>query len=102
MDITEWRNKIDDVDRQLVRLLNERAAMAQQIGRLKRETSLPIYEPDREAVIFRNIDRENRGPLRTSDLHHIFERIIDVMRSLQKNEAQASAAEGTISQKEQS
>lgn len=84
MTIAEWRQKIDAIDAQLVELLNQRAAMAQEIGRIKRASDLPIYEPDREKTIFNNIERANQGPLRTSDLYHIFERIIDVMRSLQK------------------
>ena len=63
MDIEGWRQKIDDVDRQLVRLINERAQCAQAIGRLKRDSAMPIYEPDREKIIFQNIARVNAGPL---------------------------------------
>ena len=48
MDISDWRKKIDELDRRLVELLNERAAAASAIGRLKRNTDLPVYEPDRE------------------------------------------------------
>ena len=47
MDIEDWRQKIDDVDRQLVRLINERARCAHEIGKLKRNSAMPIYEPDR-------------------------------------------------------
>src|SRR5512146_258712 len=63
MTIAELRIRIDDLDRQLVELLNERARAAQSIGRLKRHTSMPIYEPDRERTVFENIARHNRGPL---------------------------------------
>ena len=48
MDISDWRRKIDELDRKLAALLNERASAAIEIGRLKRNTKLPIYEPDRE------------------------------------------------------
>ena len=48
MDIAEWRKKIDELDRKMVELLNERAKAAQEIGRLKRSTAMPIYEPDRD------------------------------------------------------
>jgi len=48
MDIADWRKKIDELDGRLVELLNERARAAREIGRLKRKTSMPIYEPDRE------------------------------------------------------
>lgn len=86
MDIAEWRKKIDDLDRRLVELLNERARAAQEIGRLKKDTQIPIYEPERERTIFANVARENRGPLPETELKHIYERIIDVMRKLQKDE----------------
>ena len=48
MDIADWRKKIDELDRRLVELLSQRAQAAQEIGRLKRNTSLPVYEPERE------------------------------------------------------
>jgi chorismate mutase len=84
MDIADWRNKIDDLDRQLVDLLSQRARAAVEIGRLKRDTSLPIYEPERERVVFSNVQTMNPGPLPGKDLVRIFERIIDVMRNIQK------------------
>jgi chorismate mutase len=86
MDIADWRRKIDELDRRLVELLNERAQAAHEIGKLKRNTSLPIYEPERERTIFENVQRVNRGPLPESELHTVYERIIDVMRNIQKNE----------------
>ena len=84
MDIADWRKKIDELDRQLVDLISERARAAVAIGRLKRDTSLPIYEPERERVVFENVKQMNRGPLSGQDLVRIFERIIDVMRNIQK------------------
>jgi chorismate mutase len=84
MDIADWRRKIDDLDRRLVELLNERARAAQEIGKLKRNTKLPIYEPDREKIIFENVCKANQGPLPNSELRQVYERIIDVMRNIQK------------------
>ena len=86
MDIADWRRKIDELDRQLVRLINERARCADEIGKLKRNSSLPIYEPDRERIIFHNIQRENQGPLTEVQLRQIYERLVDVMRQIQKDE----------------
>jgi len=86
MDIQDWRKKIDELDRQIVTLISERAAAAQAIGKLKRVDSLPIYEPNREKVIFENVRKANPGPLPDIELTHIYERIIDVMRAMQKNE----------------
>ena len=91
MDIEDWRKKIDDVDRRLVALLSERARAAVAIGKLKRNTSMPIYEPDRERVVFENVQAANQGPLEGRDLVRIYERIIDVMRNIQKEEAVGGA-----------
>jgi chorismate mutase len=82
--IAEWRERIDDLDRQLVALLSERARCAEAIGNLKRSTELPIYEPNREKIIFANVRAANPGPLADAELQHIYERIIDVMRSIQQ------------------
>jgi chorismate mutase-like protein len=86
MDIGDWRQKIDELDRKLVDLLNERARAAREIGRLKRETSMPIYEPDRERVVLAQVQDVNRGPLEYRHLMQIYERILDVMRNIQKEE----------------
>ena len=97
MDIADWRHKIDELDRQIVHLLSERAVAAQAIGRLKNATDMPVYEPARESVIFENVRKANSGPLPDVELTHIYERIIDVMRSLQKNKfaSQQEQADGT-------
>src|SRR5512140_2321672 len=84
MDLADWRRKIDEVDRQLVELLNRRASFVLEIGKLKRELSLPVYEPKREDQIFENIRETNRGPLGDTALQHVFERLIDEMRSIQR------------------
>jgi chorismate mutase len=86
IEIADWRKKIDELDRRLVELLNERAQAAHEIGKLKRNTSMPIYEPEREKRIFENVQRANRGPLPDGELRTVYERIIDVMRNIQKNE----------------
>ena len=86
MTLDELRSQIDALDRQLVELLNERARAALQIGHLKVATSLPVYEPGREKVIYANVRAANKGPLPDIELTHIYERIIDVMRALQRDE----------------
>ncbi len=63
MDIEDWRKNIDELDREIVALISARAKAAQEIGKLKRSTSLPVYEPNRERVIFQNIHAANQGPL---------------------------------------
>lgn len=91
MDIESWRTKIDELDRKLVALLSERARAAVEIGKLKRNTNLPVYEPDREQAVLKNVQRANGGPLPGRDLVRIYERIMDVMRNIQKEEIVPSA-----------
>ena len=86
MTLEELRNRIDDLDRQLVDLLSERARAAQMVGQLKANSSLPVYEPGREKIVYANVRAANKGPLPDIELTHIYEQIIDVMRSLQRNE----------------
>jgi chorismate mutase len=96
MDIADWRTKIDELDRRLVDLLSQRAHAAHEIGKLKKTAGMPIYEPDRERSVFENVRRENRGPLPDRDLLRVYERIMDVMRQIQKEEiAPQSPADGS-------
>lgn len=96
MDIADWRLKIDEIDLQIVALLCDRAEAAKAIGQLKRSTDMPVYEPNRERLIYERIRAANKGPLPDIELVHIYERIIDVMRALQRNElaSQNSTATG--------
>jgi len=86
MDISDWRKKIDELDRRLVELLSQRAQAAHEIGRLKRAAGLPIYEPDREQNVFSNVASANAGPLPDRDLLRIYEQIMDIMRKIQVEE----------------
>jgi len=86
MEIVDWRKQIDEIDPKIVELLNQRATAAREIGRIKRNLDMPIREIDRERQVLRNISRSNRGPLADTDLHLIFERIIEIMRNIQKVE----------------
>jgi chorismate mutase-like protein len=85
MEISDWRRKIDELDEQIVRLINERAAAARAIGELKQGANLPVYEPQREKDVFEHVRRVNPGPLSEVEIVDIYERIIDVMRALQKH-----------------
>lgn len=82
--LEEYRLMIDEVDRRIVALLNERTAVVENIGRVKREAQLPVYEPKREDQVFANITSANHGPLTTQAVRGIFERIIDASRSIQR------------------
>jgi chorismate mutase len=82
--LEEYRVLIDDVDRRIVALLNERTEVVEQIGRVKRGSDLPIYEPKREDQVLANVAGCNGGPMTEDALRRIFERIIDEMRKIQR------------------
>ena len=86
LGISDWRKKIDALDEQIVQFINQRAQAAIAIGDLKHQNHLPVYEPKREQAVFEHVRRVNQGPLPDSEIQHIFERIMDVMRSLQRRE----------------
>jgi hypothetical protein len=79
------RERIDDVDRRIVALLNERATVVLEIGRIKGEAQMAVYEPKREELVFQNIAANNHGPLAQDAAKRIFERIIDEMRKIQRD-----------------
>jgi len=83
--LDDLRNDIDRVDEVLVRLLNERARVACEIGRLKKAQGVDIYQPEREKQVLehvRNIAVE--GPLGADAIARLFERIIDEARRLER------------------
>jgi chorismate mutase len=93
--IDELRGRIDVIDEQLVALLNTRAACAIEIGRLKRERGMRMYQPDRETAVVRHvraITTNLGGPLTEEAIGRLFERIIDEARQLEV--AGATARDG--------
>lgn len=82
--LAQCRQRIDAVDRKLLALLNERTGIVEQIGRVKQEAEMPIYEPRREEQVFENVLAHNSGPLPGDAVKRIFERIIDEMRQVQR------------------
>lgn len=82
--LARHRAEIDILDRQILELLNQRTRIVEQIGAVKRQCELPVYEPKREEAVFRNIVENNPGPITADAVRRIFERILDEMRTLQK------------------
>lgn len=83
-DLSRCRERIDEIDIRLLHILNERTAIVEEIGRIKQELRLAIYEPKREEDVFLNVTSHNRGPLTDDAVKRIFERVIDEMRTVQK------------------
>ena len=78
------RAAIDELDVRIVQLLGERAACALEIGRLKEELGLGVYQPDRERAVLAHVRSINKGPLADDAIARLFERIIDEARRLER------------------
>ena len=89
--IDDSRRKIDEIDRKLVELLNERSRCVVEIGHAKRAAKLPLYQPEREQEILDNAERANRGPLSGRAVRRLFERILDEARSVERQAMSGSA-----------
>jgi len=83
-EICRWRDRIDEIDLELVRLLNERTKCAEEIGKIKLLLKMEAYSPEREEEVKRNVTTANRGPLSIKAIQRLFERIIDESRSAER------------------
>jgi len=84
IDIGGLRKQIDSLDNQLLVLLNDRARCAVEIGRIKRQQGLEIYDPAREEEIIQMMLGQNRGPLDDVGVRRLFERVIDESRRVER------------------
>jgi chorismate mutase len=92
--LDKLRADIDEVDLQLLALFNQRAKVVEEIGDIKREAAIPIYEPKREELVFSNVAGHNRGPLPDDAVRRLYERIIDEMRTLQRERMRRAQSQG--------
>lgn len=99
MDVNDWRRRIDEIDRKLVELLNERSRCAVEIGRLKRAEGAPLYQPEREQEILARVERANPGPLPDRAVRRLFERILDEARSVERTAMQDHGGGGADEKK---
>ena len=70
------RRRIDRLDRQLLRLVNQRAVLALLIGRIKKRRKWPVFDAGRETFVLRHVLHSNRGPLSERAVRHIFQAIL--------------------------
>ncbi|MCL5034711.1 MAG: endolytic transglycosylase MltG [Bacteroidetes bacterium] len=82
------RKKIDRADKRIVKLLNKRAAYADEIGKIKEKLGLEIYSPEREKQVIDNVCKANPGPLNDEAVRRVYERIIDESRRLERESAE--------------
>ena len=82
--VDDLRRRIDQIDDQLMRLLNSRSACAVEVGRVKRQIGMAVYQPEREKWILDRVERNNPGPLDSGAVRRVFERVIDESRRLER------------------
>ena len=87
MDLSDWRERIDGIDRQLIELLNERMQCAQEIGRIKKAAGKPIRDPARERDVIAKIKASNnQGIIRDEDLEALYRLLIELTTNFEREE----------------
>jgi len=87
-ELKRLRDAIDRVDDVLVKLLNQRARYAVEIGEIKGMLAVPVYSPEREKEVLLHVEEASAGPLESSAIRRLFERIIDESRRVERESAQ--------------
>jgi len=81
--IEDLRSRVDEVDRELIRILNERARIVQEIVTIKAEAGKPLFDPRREEEILQKVAEQNQGPIYDTSMREIFELILHRIRDLE-------------------
>lgn len=84
-NLSELRVKIDALDTEILRLLNERATVAKEIGIIKNRASLAIYSPDREMKLLKSLEERSNGPLKPASIRAIYREIMSAALALEKD-----------------
>jgi chorismate mutase len=84
LELSRLRDAIDRVDEVIVRLLNQRARYAIEIGEVKPILGMPVYSPEREKHVLLHVERTSDGPLDPTTVRRLFERIIDESRRVER------------------
>jgi len=87
------RRNIDEVDAVLVKLLNQRARWALEVGEVKSGAGVAIYQPQRESEVLKKVQENNKGPLSEDAMRRLFERVIDESRRLERLSAEEESDE---------
>ena len=84
-ELKYWRDRIDEIDTGILRLLSRRARLALELGKLKRSYRLPYRVPQRERAVLARLTLANRGPLNDRSIEKLFRLIMRETRRLQEN-----------------
>lgn len=82
--VRHLRSQIDKLDLQILKLLNERASLAGEIGRLKTEQGAEVFSPAREEEVIQNVLQASKGPLDPATVRGIYRELMSGSRALQK------------------
>src|SRR6201998_4840624 len=85
LSLEEIRNHIDKIDTELLRLLNERADLVQEVGTIKKNAGLPIYAPEREESLLQGLIQKNKGRLPAEAIRAIYREIMSASLALEKD-----------------
>ena len=83
MGVTDLRQRIDEVDRRILDLLNERVRYVLELAPLKRQKNIPVHEPRREKEVLSKLREQNEGPLSDEAVCRVFEAVMKEMRAVQ-------------------
>jgi len=84
--LSQYREKINQIDKKIVEYLNERAKVVLEVKRLKEKENVPLYDARREEELINNIVKYNKGPLYNDNIVQIFEAILRNVQILEKDE----------------
>ena len=84
MNIEDWRNRIDELNDELIALLNKRATYATEIGKLKKQQGLPIFDATREQAVLEKVSSLTKGPLTPESIKNIFQVIMQETRKVEE------------------
>jgi chorismate mutase len=90
-NIDDLRDRINSIDDALLRLFNERAKLALQIGQMKKSLGLPIHIPSREEEILMRVQQENPGPLSPPAIARLYQQLIQESRTLEEEDVDSHA-----------
>src|SRR5262245_55307646 len=78
------RSQIDKLDLQILKLINERAELAREIGKLKEVTGGEVFSPAREQEVFDNVLSHNKGPLDETTIRSVYRELISGARAIER------------------
>jgi len=82
--LEKLRSRIDDLDIELLKLLNERANFVIEIGKIKQKEKKDVLVPLREKELLDRLRKVNKGPMTDAMAIYLFQQIIDTLKVLQK------------------